>query len=191
MGEKNKGEEEKVWKRREGEEEQLEKGRRSGSGEWKIKGKWSVVCWKQRQQSYSIIHNFREAWLCSLSEACALLMTSLSALIYSAVVCIGIPHCQNCVYELVHAGVFALLWLCVLLVDCLQYMKTVLARSDRFSAKHPPWSKRWARSWRTPPRFTARTLRIFFSLDVFVMLSGSGPLARIHSRVCRREIKWL
>lgn len=66
------------------------------------------MCGAQQQQSVQK-PQFEEplnnkTWLCSSSEACSLLMTSCSALIYSAGVCISTTRCQNSAEELVRAG---------------------------------------------------------------------------------------
>lgn len=65
----------------------------------------------------------REIWLCSLSEACALLMIRLSALIYSAIVFIGVTHLPKLCIRLATCRSVCFILRCVFLVDSLQYIR--------------------------------------------------------------------
>lgn len=112
----------------------------------------------------------------------------VSALIYSAVVCIHITPCQEC-RRVVMCRSFCFILVCVFLVDCLQSMKTILAWLELFSARHPPWSTHWASSWCTSQRFTAGTQDFLYFGVCHV--AGTGLFALIHSVSVGREIRWL
>lgn len=121
---------------------------------------------KAAELTEAIIGTSRETWLCSLSETCARLMTSLSALIYSAV-CLLASYTAKSVDNICYVREFCFIMVCVFLVDCLQYRQFWLSWTSSLpsilSEVHPE------------PGVDAylpdlhQEHRIIFTLDVFVM----------------------